>query len=51
MPLGDWVLSKGGKMDIPYKDVFTAVGWSSVNMATDRHKHAVCHNKHWRRAS
>jgi len=30
---------------------FAAIGYSSVKMVADRHRHAAYHNKHWRQAS
>jgi len=52
MPLGEGGSEQGGKRGAPplKSRYFTTVGFSSVNMVADRHRHAAYYNKHWQRA-
>jgi len=54
MPLGEGDPHErvGEKGALPFKRRYsTAIGSFNVKMVADRHRHAVYHNKHWRRAS
>jgi len=40
---------RGAKQGHPLKRRYsTHIGLSDVKMVADRHRHAACHNKHWR---